>query len=112
MMAPRREQGKTVLVVDDEPRIIEALSMNLELEGYQASGASNGYEALKKLTEEQMVKPFNKDDLFQPRNNHIKHRCRKCQKEITNPISARHNLCGKCFSGFFEDVWKKQYEKK
>jgi len=52
MMAPRREQGKIILVVDDEPRIIEALSMNLELEGYQVSGASNGYEALKKVTKE------------------------------------------------------------
>ena len=40
-----------ILVVDDEPRIIEAVSMNLELEGYQVSVASNGYEALKKATE-------------------------------------------------------------
>jgi two-component system KDP operon response regulator KdpE len=47
-----REQDKAILVVDDEPRIIEAVSMNLELEGYQVFGASNGYEALKKLTEE------------------------------------------------------------
>ena len=46
------KQGKTILVVDDEPRIIEAVSMNLELEGYQVSGASNGYEALKKFTKE------------------------------------------------------------
>ncbi len=52
MTEPRREQGKMILVVDDEPRIIEAVSMNLELEGYQVCGASNGYEALKKLTEE------------------------------------------------------------
>jgi len=48
----RGKQGKTILVVDDEPRIIEAVSMNLELEGYQASGASSGYEGLKKLAEE------------------------------------------------------------
>jgi two-component system KDP operon response regulator KdpE len=48
----RREQDKTILVVDDEPRIIEAVGMNLELEGYQVSGASNGYKALQKLTEE------------------------------------------------------------
>jgi len=52
MMGARGKQGKTILVVDDEPRIIEAVSMNLELEGYQVSGASNGYEALKKLTKE------------------------------------------------------------
>jgi len=52
MTEPRRKQDKTILVVDDEPRIVEAVSMNLELEGYQVSGTSNGYEALKKLTEE------------------------------------------------------------
>ena len=51
-MTPRREQGKTILVVDDEPRIIEVVSMNLELESYQVLGASNGYEALKKVTKE------------------------------------------------------------
>ena len=52
MIGSRREQGKTILVVDDEPRIIEAVSMNLELEGYQLSVASNGYEALSKVIEE------------------------------------------------------------
>jgi DNA-binding response OmpR family regulator len=51
MMEPESEQAKTILVVDDEPRIIEVVGMNLELEGYQVSGASNGYEALQKLTE-------------------------------------------------------------
>ena len=52
MIIPRRKQDKTILVVDDEPRIIEAVSMNLELEGYQVSAARNGYGALKKLTED------------------------------------------------------------
>jgi len=52
MILPRSKQDKTILVVDDEPRIIEAVSMNLELEGYQVSGAGNGYEALQKLTED------------------------------------------------------------
>ncbi len=46
------EQGKTILVVDDEPNIVEVLTMNLELEGYQVSCASNGYEALQRLTED------------------------------------------------------------
>ena len=45
-------QSKTILVVDDEPRIIEAVSMNLELEGYQVASASNGYEALQKITKQ------------------------------------------------------------
>ena len=52
MIPPKSAQDKTILVVDDEPRIIEAVSMNLELDGYQVSGASNGHEALHKLTED------------------------------------------------------------
>ncbi|MBA7610747.1 Transcriptional regulatory protein KdpE [subsurface metagenome] len=52
MIALKTNQGKTILVVDDEPHIIEAVSMNLELEGYQVSAARNGYEALQKLTED------------------------------------------------------------
>ncbi|MFO8011094.1 MAG: response regulator transcription factor [Dehalococcoidia bacterium] len=42
---------ETILVVDDEPRIIEAVSLNLELEGYDVVSATSGEEALKKLTE-------------------------------------------------------------
>jgi two-component system KDP operon response regulator KdpE len=52
IMESGREQDKAILVVDDEPHIIEAVSMNLELEGFQVSVASNGYEALKKVTKE------------------------------------------------------------
>jgi len=52
MIALKTKQGKTILVVDDEPRIIEAVSMNLELEGYQVSAARNGYGALQKLAED------------------------------------------------------------
>ena len=48
----KREQGKTILIVDDEPRMIEAVSMNLELEGYQVSSATNGHEGLKKICED------------------------------------------------------------
>jgi len=47
-----REPNRTILVVDDEPHIVEAVSMNLELEGYQISCASNGHEALQRLTED------------------------------------------------------------
>ena len=52
MLKRNREQGRTILVVDDEPHIVEAVSMNLELEGYQISCASNGHEALQRLTED------------------------------------------------------------
>jgi DNA-binding response OmpR family regulator len=48
----RETQGRKILVVDDEPRMCEAVSMNLEVEGYQVVGASSGYEALRKLTTE------------------------------------------------------------
>ena len=39
--------AKRVLVVDDEPRMIGFIRMNLELEGYQGLEAHNGLEALK-----------------------------------------------------------------
>ena len=37
-----------ILLVDDEPDILEILSYNLSAEGYQISTASNGIEAVKK----------------------------------------------------------------
>lgn len=39
--------AKRVLVVDDEPRMIGFIRMNLELEGYQVLEAHNGLEALE-----------------------------------------------------------------
>ena len=45
-------QEKTILVVDDEPRIVHVVRLNLELEGFRVCVASDGYEALRKLTEE------------------------------------------------------------
>jgi two-component system KDP operon response regulator KdpE len=44
--------GKTILVVDDEPRMVEFITMNLELEGFRAVGASDGYEALDRAAKE------------------------------------------------------------
>ena len=40
--------SKKILLVDDEPDILEILSYNLSAEGYQISTASNGVEAVKK----------------------------------------------------------------
>jgi len=45
-------EGKTVLVVDDEPRMIEFIRMSLELEGYRVLSAASGYEALRQLAAE------------------------------------------------------------
>jgi DNA-binding response OmpR family regulator len=44
----RRDPGdnKLILVVDDEPRMIRFIRMNLELEGYRVAEAHNGLQAL------------------------------------------------------------------
>jgi len=39
----------TVLVVDDEPRLLDAVRLNLEVEGYRVVTAANGFEALDRL---------------------------------------------------------------
>ena len=44
--SPQRD-GKRILVVDDEPRIIGFIRMNLELEGHQVIEAHTGLEALE-----------------------------------------------------------------
>jgi two-component system KDP operon response regulator KdpE len=44
--------GKTVLVVDDESRMVEFIAMNLELEGFHVVRAANGSGALEKATKE------------------------------------------------------------
>lgn len=42
----------TVLVVDDEPRLVDVVRMNLEMEGYRVLDASNGVEALEHVKED------------------------------------------------------------
>jgi len=42
-----QRQGKRILVVDDEPRMIGFIRMNLELEGHQVVEAHSGVEALE-----------------------------------------------------------------
>lgn len=44
-------QGRTILVIDDEPRISSVIRMNFELEGFEVVSAANGREGLHKLTE-------------------------------------------------------------
>jgi two-component system KDP operon response regulator KdpE len=44
--------NKVVLVVDDEPRLVRFVRMNLELEGCRVIEASNGLQALDKVREE------------------------------------------------------------
>lgn len=45
-------KDKLILVVDDEPRIVRLVRMNLEAEGARVIDASNGVEALKSVREE------------------------------------------------------------
>lgn len=45
------EDRKTILVVDDEPRMRRFMNMNLDLEGYQVIEAGNGMEAVKRVRE-------------------------------------------------------------
>jgi two-component system KDP operon response regulator KdpE len=43
---------KLILVVDDEPRMVRFVRLNLELEGYQVAEAGDGMEALEKVRDE------------------------------------------------------------
>ena len=45
-------KDKLILVVDDEPRMVNLMRMNLELEGCRVLTATNGREALEKVREE------------------------------------------------------------
>ena len=45
-------EQKLILVVDDEPRMVRFVRMNLELEGYQVTEAGNGIEALEKVRDD------------------------------------------------------------
>jgi DNA-binding response OmpR family regulator len=43
---------QTILVVDDEPHLVDLIRLTLEREGYQVIDAENGYKALARLREE------------------------------------------------------------
>ena len=47
-----KESKASILVVDDEENLHEALKLNLELEGYEVTSAYDGNEALKKIGSE------------------------------------------------------------
>src|ERR671939_1283294 len=48
-MQQRSSRKHTILIVDDEPRILDSVRMNLELDGYQVFEATNGQEALAEV---------------------------------------------------------------
>ena len=45
-------RSMTVLVVDDEPRLVDVVRMNLEVEGYRVVAAASGMEALERLKQD------------------------------------------------------------
>jgi DNA-binding response OmpR family regulator len=47
------DEKKRILVIDDEPGMVEIVRINLEWEGYEVSEASNGLEGLEKTLTEQ-----------------------------------------------------------
>jgi DNA-binding response OmpR family regulator len=75
--------SKTILVVDDEPTLIEALGYNLAKEGYRVVTAADGVEALEQAN------VCNPDlvilDLMLPRMDGLEV-CRAVRRESTVPI--------------------------
>lgn len=49
MAATNEVNGRKVLVIDDEPGIIEIVEANLEGDGFEVISASNGKEGLEKI---------------------------------------------------------------
>jgi CheY-like chemotaxis protein len=49
--AQPREEAALILVVDDDPEVLTALSETLEAEGYSVRGARDGIEALEVIRE-------------------------------------------------------------
>jgi two-component system, OmpR family, alkaline phosphatase synthesis response regulator PhoP len=52
MAATNEANGRKVLVIDDEPGIIEIVEANLEGDGFEVISASNGKEGLEKIKQE------------------------------------------------------------
>lgn len=50
-MAETRPSGKLILIVDDDPGVVDVFDQAVRLEGFQTAVASSGPEALKKASE-------------------------------------------------------------
>jgi two-component system, OmpR family, alkaline phosphatase synthesis response regulator PhoP len=73
---------KTILVVDDEPFILRALTFVLNREGYRTMSASNGEEAIAKIRETRPPLVFL--DVMMPRKNGFE----VCQEIKADPSTA------------------------
>jgi two-component system alkaline phosphatase synthesis response regulator PhoP len=80
-------KGHTILLVDDEPDIIEFLQYNLKKEGYKVFTASNGEEGVK--VTQQMNPSLILIDIMMPKMDGIE-ACQIIRKDlnITQPIIA------------------------
>lgn len=61
------QNGKRVLVVDDEPHLIKSLMFVLSKEGYEIDSATNGEEALEKIRQSKPNLVFL--DVMMPKKN-------------------------------------------
>lgn len=61
------QNGKRVLVVDDEPHLIKSLTFVLSKEGYEVDSATNGEEALEKIRQSKPNLVFL--DVMMPKKN-------------------------------------------
>ena len=48
---PLEARRRRILVVDDEPAVLELIELRLDLAGYRVAVARDGYEAMKRLAE-------------------------------------------------------------
>ncbi|MBC7951321.1 MAG: response regulator [Rhodospirillaceae bacterium] len=55
MLAQAANQQVTILVVDDEPEIVEEITEDLEFEGYSCRSAANAQEALDVIAEDDTI---------------------------------------------------------
>jgi two-component system alkaline phosphatase synthesis response regulator PhoP len=61
------ENGKKILIVDDEPHVIKSLTFVLTKEGYDVSSAENGEDAMAKIRQSKPSLVFL--DVMMPRKN-------------------------------------------
>ena len=61
------DNGKKILLVDDEPNVVKSLAFVLRKEGYDVSSASNGEDAMTMIQESKPSLMFL--DVMMPRKN-------------------------------------------
>lgn len=61
------ENGKKILIVDDEPHVIKSLTFVLTREGYDVSSAENGEDAMTKIRQSKPSLVFL--DVMMPKKN-------------------------------------------